>query len=179
MAGENITKVYLMNVPLENDYKHTLYFADSASQKAYFDSRVMYSFTDFSYQRKDNKMRIPLPYDTAIKCDYVMYQNTAYSNKWFYAFITDYEYKGEEETEITIETDVLQTWMFDYTVGPSFVEREHCADDTIGANTYPENLECGEFICKYRDSVTELQDVAYVMGVMLDSEPCIRHQHLL
>ena len=73
-----------------------------------------------------------------------MYQNTNESSKWFYAFITDHTWSDEDTTTITIQTDVLQTYAFDYTVLTSFVEREHTADDTIGSNTYPENLECGE-----------------------------------
>lgn len=159
------TEVYLLSVPLDKDYKHTFYFGSPSAQKGYFDSKVKHSFTDFTYQRKDNTIRIPIDYDRAIKCNYVMYQNTSESSKWFYAFITDYMWSDEDTTTITIQTDVLQTYAFDYTVLTSFVEREHCSDDTIGANTYPENLECGEFVCKYRDSVTELQDCAIVIGV--------------
>lgn len=160
-----ITKMYLLNVPLDKDYKHTLYFDSSSAQKSYFDSKIKHSYTDFTYQRKDNTVRVPIVFDDALKCNYVMYQNSDYSNKWYYAFITDYVWSDEDTTTLTIETDVLQTYMFDYTLLTSFVEREHTADDTIGANTYPEGLECGEFVCKYRDSVTELQDVAYVIGV--------------
>lgn len=160
-----ITKVYLLSVPLERDYKHTFYFSSAYDQYAYFNSKVKHTFTDFTYQRKDGVIRIPLDYDIAVKCNYVMYQNTAESSKRYYAFITNYEYKGDDETWITIETDVIQTYLFDYEVKTSFVEREHCSDDTIGLHTYPENLECGEFICKYRDSVTELQDCAIMIGI--------------
>ena len=45
-----ITKVYLLGVPLENDYKNTLYFANASAQQSYFASQVKFSFTDFSYQ---------------------------------------------------------------------------------------------------------------------------------
>ena len=160
-----ITKVYLLSIPLERDYKHTIYFSDATAQQNYFTGKVKHSFTDFTYQRKDSVIRIPLDYDVAVKCNYVMYQNTEESNKWYYAFITGYEFKGDDVTDLTIETDVMQTYMFDYRLLPSFVEREHVLDDTIGKNTYPENLELGEYICEYRDSVTELQDCAIIMGV--------------
>lgn len=150
MADVNITKVALLNVPLENDYKHTFYFPSATAQTTYFRTKIQHEFTDFSYQRKEGTIRIPLSYDEAIKSNYVMYKNSAFSNKTFFAFITDYEYKGEDQTNITIETDVMQTWLFDYDVKPSFIEREHVNDDTIGLHTYPENLEMGEYICNFK-----------------------------
>ena len=48
-----ISKVYLLGVPLENDYKNTLYFANASAQQTYFQSKIKKSYTDFSYQRKD------------------------------------------------------------------------------------------------------------------------------
>lgn len=146
MNNQNITKVYLLRVPLENDYKNTLYFANAQAQQTYFQSKIAKSYTDFSYQRKDNIIRIPDIYDNIYNCNYVMYQNSAYSNKWFYAFIDEMTYISDGRTDITIETDVIQTWLFDYNVKSSFVEREHVSNDTLGANTIPENVELGEYV---------------------------------
>ena len=146
MNNVNISKVYLLDVPLENDYKNTLYFTNASAQQSYFQSNTVFTFTDFSYQRKDHFIRVPKQYDEVYKCNYVMYQNSAYSNKWFYAFITDIEYVDDGRTDIYIETDVIQTWLFDYTLKSSFVEREHVSDDTIGIHTVPEGLETGEYI---------------------------------
>lgn len=148
MAAKNISKVYLLSVPLENDYKHTLYFTSKETQQEFFASKVVKSYTEFSYQRKDNSIRVPENYDTIYNCNYVMYQNSAYSNKWFYAFIKELKFINDEVTEVIIETDVIQTWFFDYTIKPSFVEREHVSDDTIGLHTIPEGLETGEYIVK-------------------------------
>lgn len=146
--SENLTNVFLLNVPLENDYKNTLYFGSKAEQQSYFQSKVTQKgmFNNVTYQRKDNFIRIDRQFDEVLQFNYVMYQNTAYSNKWFYAFITDVKYVNDGRTDIYIETDVMQTWMFDYTVKQSFVEREHVKDDTIGVHTIPENLELGEYI---------------------------------
>lgn len=61
-----------------------------------------------------------------------MYQNEAYSDKWFYAFITKMEYVNNNMTRIEIATDVWQTWQFDITFKESFIEREmiNVSDDT-------------------------------------------------
>lgn len=56
-----------------------------------------------------------------------MYRNTNFNNKWFYAFIVNKEYISDNCTACTIQTDVFQTWMFDYTFKRSFVEREMIA----------------------------------------------------
>ena len=145
----NITKVYLLSVPLENDYKHTLYFSNEASQQSYFASKVKKSYTDFTYQRKDNVIYIPDHYDDIYNCNYVMYQNSKYNNKWFYAFIKDMKYENDECTIVEIETDVIQSWMFDYEIKPSFVEREHVDDDTIGKHINGENIQLGDYICNF------------------------------
>ena len=145
MANVNMTEVYLLNVPLEHDYKNTLYFTNKADQETYFKNNVVKHYTDFSYQRKDHVLRVPDHIDSLWNCNYCMYKNRAYSNKWFYCFITDMKYINDGGTEIRLETDVIQTWLFDYNVKASFVEREHVSDDTVGANTVPEGLELGEY----------------------------------
>ena len=75
-----------------------------------------------------------------------MYQNKNYGNKWFYAFITNMRYITDYTTEISILTDVFQTWQFDIVWKKSFVEREMIAvsDDIPGASRTDEGLEIGE-----------------------------------
>lgn len=156
MSGINKTKAYLLNVPLENDYKNTLYFTSKSAQEEYFKSRIKRTYNDFSYQRKDEPVYIDTTdsnglaseYDDLINAgvNYIMYQNSHYSNKWFYAFITDIKYISDGVVEIQLETDVIQTWLFEFNVKASFVEREHVSDDTIGKHTIPEGLETGEYI---------------------------------
>lgn len=168
-----ITEVRLLSVPLGKDYKHTLYFDSQRDQKEYFTAHTKHVISESSYQRKDGYIRFPKYIEEIKDCNYLMFSNPAnlsgaFLGKTYYAFITDMVYKSDEVTWIYYEVDVLQTYMFDYQIKPSFVEREHCADDTFGLHTVPENLECGEFVCRYRDSVTELQDAAIVMGVTED-----------
>ena len=62
----NITEVRLLAVPLENDYKHTLYFASLASQLSYFAGKQVHSCDNFSYQRKDRVIRYPMDYNELV-----------------------------------------------------------------------------------------------------------------
>lgn len=146
--ANNITEVRLLNVPLENDYMHTIYFESKSDQTAYFKSKTVSNriYNNLSYQRKDKFIRIPAKYDDLLNCNYVMYSNPAYSGKWYYAFITDIEYINDGTSNVHIETDVIQTWMFDYVVKASFVEREHVDSDNVGEHIVEEGLQLSEYI---------------------------------
>ena len=140
------TNLYLLKCPLESDNKNQLTFTDLNEQLNYFDSLPHFEATNFTYQRKDNIIRFPADYDSILEFNYVMYQNESYSNKWIFAFITNMRYSSNGMTEITIKTDVYQTWQFEMNFKTSFVEREHVNDDTIGLHTVPENLETGDYL---------------------------------
>ena len=164
-----MTKVFLLSVPLEKDSTHTLWFQDPETQLAYFYTKVQnkHAYSDFTYQRKDEVIRVPAQIDELWKdgINYVMYQNTAYNNKWFFAFITDMKYVNDGRTDITIKTDCLQTWMFEKVMKPCFVEREHAEDDSIGANTVPEGLETGEYIANRHTRSQYANDLSIVFAV--------------
>lgn len=131
MAITPNSKVYLCNVPLDNLYTYTVTFSSRNAQSSYFLGTVISggTFDKIGYQRKDGNnigyLRVPSHYDNIVNANYVVYQNTNYSSRYFYAFITRKVYNNNNETFIYIETDVWQTWQFDVTIGKSYVIREH------------------------------------------------------
>ena len=146
MAVTPDTEIILLKVPLELDNKNQLTFASKEAQYNYFNSLPKLEYDSCTYQRKDGYMAIYEDADTLQQYNYCMYQNTQYGNKWFYAFITNITYEGNEVSYVYIKTDVYQTWLMEATFKRSFVEREHTNDDSVGANTIPENLEIGEYV---------------------------------
>ena len=145
----NTTIRMLKDVPLDNTYRNTIYFAYVANQTSYFSGKTKYTFAAQSYQRvQKGTLRIGRKADDLYDCNYLMFQNTAYGNKWFYAFVTGVEYVNNETSEVSFEIDVMQTWHFDYDIKMSFVEREMSITDKIGDNLVPENLEIGDYIYK-------------------------------
>lgn len=143
----NTTIRMLKDVPLDSTYRNTIYFAYVADQTSYFSGKTKYTFAAQSYQRvQKGTLRIGRKADDLYDCNYLMFQNTAYGNKWFYAFVTGVEYVNNETSEVSFEIDVMQTWHFDYNVKMSFVEREMSVTDNIGDNLVPENLEIGDYI---------------------------------
>lgn len=139
----------LKNVPLDNTYRNTIYFGNATNQLNYFLSKQKYAFNNQTYQRVNNGvMTLNRSADDLYDCNYLMFQNPSYGNKWFYAFILSVEYIGNTTAEVRFEIDIMQTWHFDYTVNMSFVEREMSITDKVGDNLVPENLELGEYIYK-------------------------------
>lgn len=175
MSNVNMTEVRLLNVPLENDYQHTIYFDNWDEQEEYFRLHILKVYTEFSYQRKDNLIRIPDVYDNIKTCNYVMYKNLYGDGRWVYAFITDMKYINDGMTEVYIETDVMQTYFNRYTVKASFVEREHTAEDITILNTIPEGLELGEYVCNLHQlagyggtpSTSSGIDISYHLSVVV------------
>lgn len=165
MSSLNKTVVRLLAVPLEKDYIHTLYFENALEQKTYFMGKTMLQMYDCTYQREERAIRFPKYIEDMRCCNYVMYQNENDNNRWMYAFITRLEYVNDSMTRVYIETDVMQTWMFDYTLQNSYVEREHVDDDTRGLHTYPENFETGEYIINNYTNIDELSDLILVIGI--------------
>ncbi|MBR2553447.1 MAG: hypothetical protein IKE94_01185 [Aeriscardovia sp.] len=127
-------------VPFDDSYRHTMTFADVASQTAFFASCCNQTFDNstYTYVRMNNSIRVAFNAEMLYTYDYVMYQNSNYGNKWFYAFIVGVNYINENTTELLLELDVMQTWYFDYTLVRGFVEREHVDDDSIGLHINPE-----------------------------------------
>ncbi len=146
MAITPQTNIRLLKSPLNMNNKHQLTFVDKYAQEAYFKSLPHIEIDECHYQRKDNIIRFPAHIDDLLEYNYVMYQNENYSDKWFYAYIINMEYKADNLTLITIGTDVWQTWQFDLNFKQSFIEREHVAknEDTYNKNLEPEGLEFGE-----------------------------------
>lgn len=133
----------LSGVPLDSTYVNTRDFANVAEQQAFFAPYVVDEFNNFTYQRETAVIRVPIRYERAVRVNYCMYLNSNFGTKWFYAFVTKVDYVNPEMSALHIETDVIQTWMFEYVPHQCFIERETPANDTLYGNTIPEDLEYG------------------------------------
>lgn len=142
------TAVYLCNTPLKSDNKNQISFSNRTAQFNYFNSLAIRRFSDFTYQRKDNIIRVPINAEVLFNdgVNYVMYDNKNFSNRWIYAFIEKIEYINDNVSHIHIKTDVFQTWFLDCEIHPSFVMRETVKNDELFKHTLPENLPTGEQI---------------------------------
>lgn len=137
----------LHNVPLDDTYEHTIYFESASAQYSYFAGLTKYNLTNYTYQRVQKGVaRVGLKADLIYDCNYMMFQNSSFGSKWFYAFIKNVEYVNNECSDVTFEIDVIQTWFFDFSFGQCFIEREHTVTDNIGEHIEPESIDTGEFV---------------------------------
>ena len=155
----NSTVYLLRGVPLDNTYQNTIFFASAQVQQNYFlaTSSPYYNYSPIfinllSYQRvKEGVLRINRSADSIYNYNYMMFQNTTQNAKWFYAFILYVEYINEQVCNVYYEIDVMQTWLFEANLLPSYVEREHVSSDGFGEHLELENISPGDYICEYED----------------------------
>lgn len=140
----------LTNVPLDPTYDHTIYWDDvtadlaKAKQIRYFSSMTKHLLQRQTYQRVQRGfINVGITAEDLYDCNYLMFQNTSFGSKWFYAFIKSVEYVNNAISRVEYEIDVMQTWFFDYELEECFVEREHSITDELFENIVTENLEIG------------------------------------
>lgn len=146
MGLQNSNIIICKNIRLEKDYKDVLNYTEQ-EMIALCQSHAVATSNNYSFVRSErNVIKTGFSYSDALKCNYMAFQNPDYSNKWFFAFIDDVEYANDGTSRIRYTIDQFATWFDYWNAEPCFVLREHTNDDTIGANTYPESLEKGEYI---------------------------------
>ena len=145
IIAPNSTVWLCSGVPFDRGYKNTKLYSSKESQFSDLSTKAIHTVLSCSYIRGKRAIRVECPYSLAYLVNYVIYKNTNFENKYFYAFVTDCTYINNSVFEFTIETDVMQTWMFDYVVKHSYVEREHVASDTLYGNRVEEGLEVGDY----------------------------------
>lgn len=157
----------LTGIPLDKNYRNTLFWYNASSQQSYFSGKTKYSLTGYSFQRVTNGvLRVGLNSEKLYNCNYMMFQNTAFGNRWFYAFIDSVDYINNITSEIHFTLDVMQTWFFDYTQNYCFVERNHSSSDKIGDNIVAEPVNLGEYV--YNNDYYSLGDLSdYIIVVSI------------
>lgn len=140
------TLILLKGCPCDPDYNNTLYFVSAGLQEAYFKTLAKYTFSDLSYIRVNRgEIRVEKKTEDLYDCNYMMFQNTAFGNKWFYAFVKSVDYVSNTTASIKFEIDEIQTWYFETNFRDCFIERTHTVTDNPGENLVPENLQLGEY----------------------------------
>lgn len=139
--------ILLGNTPMNPRQTDTYWFSSYTQQFNTFYGMKIAEFTRQSYQRVERgRIRLEINAERVYSCNYCMFQNSAYGDKWFYAFVTAVEYINDNCTEFTFVIDDIQTWFFEHTIPSCFVERQHSYTDGIGDNIEPEPVDAGELV---------------------------------
>ena len=118
------SNIILLKTPMELSDNNQLTWSSLNEQYTYFSGLPKLELEDATYQRKEGVIRFPTnpttTYEDLLQYNYCMYQNEAYNNKWFYAYITEINYVNDGMSTIKLETDVWNTWWNDITFKKSF-----------------------------------------------------------
>lgn len=170
MAAPQSTIYICKGVRLNHDYNHTIWFDSEADQMTYFAGKVVKPFLAYTYLRKTWSIKVDATLEEAREWSYLYFRN---KGKFWYYFINNIEYINDSTVELFIEMDVIQSYLFDHTPLACLVEREHIANDSIGANLVEEGLETGEFMTITSEEV-DLNDW-YVM-ILATCDPAVAAQ---
>ena len=144
------SNIYICSgVRLDSRYEHSIYFASREAQEEYFAGKVVKTFPAYSYLRKTWPLQVQATMEQAKTWSYLYFRNG--TGKTYYYFINQVEYKNDNMVELSLELDVIQTYLFDFTLLDCFVERQHTVTDGIGEHTLDEGLDVGEL----RDTLAE------------------------
>lgn len=171
MATSKSTSIRLLSTNLTPNYEHTIYFSSRSEQTAYFMGLSAYTFNNSSYQRVNkNTIRVAGNPDNYYNSNYIMFQNSAFSNKWFYGFVKRTDYINDNTCEIEYEIDVMQSYFFDYTLGETYIEREHTSTDVIGENVVPENFNIGDYLNSNHQSLDICAKLGYIVDCTINRD---------
>lgn len=128
--------------PYDNRYDYVKMFSTKQEQNNYFNSLPSITVDDTNYikMHKTINVKYSLDYLESVGINYIIFNN---GYKDIYAFIVNKKYVREELTELIYEVDVIQTYMFDFTLKKSYVERKVCSLSEI--NDFDEGLNLGEY----------------------------------
>lgn len=158
-------------VRLNNNYDHTINFSTRAEQVAYFKTKAVKTFTGYAYLRKRWSIKVSATMGDARTWSYLFFMNpdpNPTKQRWAYYFITDVEYVNDATVELSLELDVMQTYLGDYELQECFVEREHSVADAFGENTNDEGLDTGELIPVAVEHTTELNALCVLILSTID-----------
>lgn len=163
MAIPNGVIMICKGVPISNDYKHALWFANDTAMFTYFESKVVKTYSKYNFIKERNSIKVEATLGEALSWNYMYFQhNGVGGNKIYFAFITHVEYINEATVELFYEIDVLTTYMWSYTLKQCFVERQHSETDAIGDNVLDEGLDIGDpYIMKQKN--VDMQDLCMLM----------------
>lgn len=139
---------FLANVPLDDSYEDTIWFESKEAQESYFLSltpvHIMMNAT--RVKDRDGVIAVNVAEDVIRECNYLMFQNMNFSNRWFYAFIEGTEYVNNSTTNVIFKLDPLQSYGNYITLLDCLVERETTTTDGMFEHLIDEGIKTSEYV---------------------------------
>lgn len=169
---ENSKVILSKNIKVDREMKNVLSYTPTQLINLMTDNTHLVASDDHcSFIRERGTLQIDIDYSRVLGSNYMAYQNSDYSNKWFFCWIDEVLYKGNNNTEIVFTVDPFETFYSDLDFENAYVIREHVNDDTIGLHTVPENLDTGDPIVKAQSQLQEFDVTNDWIAVESDAVP--------
>lgn len=164
MATLNSEIILCKGIRLDKDYINVLsYTENNMLSLCRSNEHKVASSNDYSFIRNTGNIFTSFTYSQCLQSNYIAFQNKDYSNKWFFAFIDEVIYAGENNTEIRYTVDAWSTWYGQWHTKKCFIERQHVLSDAIGSNIVEENINVGEMQEEENWEFTGLNSIYYVL----------------
>lgn len=163
--------VYILSgVECDKTFDNVKWFNSKSEQFNYMLDHRIKTYDNISYIR-DGVIMIDAWADDIYSANYLMFQNSAFTDRWFYAFIDEIRWENNRTAEVHYHIDLWQTWWMDCKVGECFVEREHVLDDTVGLHTIPEGIEYGQLEVSSTKKLTDFcNNIVYGIEIVISDE---------
>ena len=143
----NSKLILAKDIKMDKDYNNVIDYSEANMLTLLrSSSHLIAEANNYSFIRVEGQLDTQFSYSQCLQANYIAFQNPDYSNKWFFAWVLDVEYRGNKNTRIYYKIDAWSTWFDYWTLKKCFVNRHHVNDDTIGLNKVPENLAINEVI---------------------------------
>ena len=148
------TSLTLCNVPWDSSYRDVVRLTDEEARQRYFASLASVDVEHATMHKFGQPVLLEIPFNEASNWDYLVayndYPTLEAPRRWYY-FIQNVEYVNAHTTRMNIMLDVWQSFLYDWTLGRSYITRGHIgmANEKsfkyYGRDylTYPEGLDTG------------------------------------
>ena len=157
-----MANIGLYNIPeIDITFENIPYFKTLSSQQSWMDKRLIRSVEGkITVDPTRTTVTLPFRYSEIEQwnIDYVCLLDQ--SGKRLYYFVVDYQFTTSRATTLVLALDPMQTYMFDITFNPSFVDRAHTdrwKQAKGGGRWIPacpvldEGLQFGDLVMGYND----------------------------
>lgn len=167
---------------------NVVYFGTKEKRNAWFDSLAddkCYRFeTKFKELHRERKIKVPIPYDVAVKFNYIWVEYAAFANdesllkyestdgvRHFGYFARNIIFEAPNTTTIELLEDVWQTFIYDVEITNMILERGHAPLVETSVDAYLENpIENSIYLLEQDVNFGEIQKSVYTNAISLNSE---------
>lgn len=164
----------LQNVDCDPSGNNVLSFASKQDETNYYIGKTKFNYPTCHVEGAHGYVGhiiLPGTPEQYYDCNYIMWNNSQFTDKWFYAYLNNIEPYANGASYGTYVIDMFRTWYWEHSLGQCLVARENVNDDTIGRWLLPENIEAGEYVCASSGDLLSSLDMTPKLVIVYSYSP--------